>query len=45
MFIFNQVESDNAVGAAAVSVVLLGLALTVLLLIGFFSRRSVRRVV
>ena len=45
VFIFNQVESDNAVGAAAVSVVLLGLALTVLLLIGFFSRRSVRRVV
>ncbi len=45
VFIFNQVESDNAVGAAAVSVVLLALALTVLLLIGFFSRRSVRRVV
>jgi sulfate transport system permease protein len=45
VFIFNQIQSDNAVGAAAVSVVLLGLALAILLLIGFFSRRSVRRVI
>ena len=42
VFIFNQIESDNPVGAAAVSVVLLIVALAVLLVIGFFSRRSVR---
>ena len=42
VFIFNQIQSDNPVGAAAVSVVLLGVALLILLLIGFFSRRSVR---
>jgi ABC-type sulfate transport system permease component len=45
VFIFNQIESDNTVGAAAVSVVLLLIALLVLLLIGFFSRRSVRHAV
>jgi sulfate transport system permease protein len=45
VFIFNQIESDNPIGAASVSVVLLILALAVLLLIGFFSRRSVRHVV
>jgi sulfate transport system permease protein len=44
VFIFNQIESDNPVGAASVSVVLLVLALAVLLAIGFFSRRSVRHV-
>ena len=37
VFIFSQVESDNAIGAAAVSVVLLVLALVVLLV---FSRIS-----
>ena len=42
VFIFNQIQSDNAVGAAAVSVVLLAIALGILLVIGFFSRRSVR---
>jgi sulfate/thiosulfate transport system permease protein len=42
VFIFNQIESDNMVGAASVSVVLLLTALVVLLLIGLFSRRSVR---
>jgi sulfate transport system permease protein len=44
VFIFNQIQSDNVVGAASVSVVLLFVALAVLLLIGFFSRRSVRHV-
>jgi sulfate/thiosulfate transport system permease protein len=42
VFIFNQIQSDNPVGAASVSVMLLLIALLVLLLIGFFSRRSVR---
>jgi sulfate/thiosulfate transport system permease protein len=42
VFIFNQIESDNPVGAAAVSVVLLAIALLVLLALGIFSRRSVR---
>jgi sulfate/thiosulfate transport system permease protein len=45
VFIFNQIQSDNPVGAASVSVMLLLIALLVLLLIGFFSRRSVRHVV
>jgi sulfate transport system permease protein len=42
VFIFSQVESDNTTGAAAVSVVLLGLSLVVLLAMGWLSRRVVR---
>jgi sulfate transport system permease protein len=42
IFIFSQVESDNATGAAAVSVVLLLLALAVLLVFGWASRRVLR---
>jgi sulfate transport system permease protein len=41
-FIFSQVESDNAAGAAAVSVVLLVIALMVLLLFGYLSKRALR---
>jgi sulfate/thiosulfate transport system permease protein len=41
-FIFAQVESDNAVGAAAVSVVLLVIALVVLLAFGWLSKRALR---
>jgi sulfate/thiosulfate transport system permease protein len=41
-FIFSQVESDNPVGAAAVSVVLLVIALAVLLLFGWLSKRALR---
>jgi sulfate transport system permease protein len=41
-FIFSQVESDNPVGASAVSVVLLAIALAVLLLFGWLSRRALR---
>jgi sulfate transport system permease protein len=41
-FIFSQVESDNPVGASAVSVVLLVIALAVLLLFGWLSRRALR---
>jgi len=40
VFIFSQVESDNAAGAAAVSVVLLAISLVVLLVIGWLSTRS-----
>ena len=43
VFVFNQIESDNPVGAAAVSVVLLAAALLILLLIGFLGRKTVRR--
>ena len=43
VFVFNQVQSDNPVGAAAVSVVLLAFALLILLLIGFVGRKGVRR--
>jgi sulfate/thiosulfate transport system permease protein len=43
VFVFNQIESDNPVGAAAVSVVLLAIALTILLVLSFFGRRSIRR--
>jgi sulfate/thiosulfate transport system permease protein len=39
VFIFGQVESDNTVGAAAVSVVLLVVALAVLLLFGWISKK------
>jgi sulfate transport system permease protein len=42
VFIFSQVESDNVVGAAAVSVVLLGISLLVLLAFGWASRRALR---
>jgi sulfate/thiosulfate transport system permease protein len=42
VFIFAQVESDNAVGASAVSVVLLVVALVVLLFFGWLSKRALR---
>ena len=42
VFIFKQIESDNMTGAAAASVVLLAVALAMLLLIGVFSRWSLR---
>jgi sulfate/thiosulfate transport system permease protein len=42
VFIFSQVESDNPVGAAAVSVVLLMIALVVLLIFGWLSKRALR---
>jgi sulfate transport system permease protein len=42
VFIFAQVESDNPIGAAAVSVVLLLVALVVLLIFGWFSKRALR---
>jgi sulfate transport system permease protein len=40
VFIFSQVESDNPIGAAAVSVVLLLIALVVLLVFGMLSKRA-----
>ncbi|HEY6775434.1 MAG TPA: sulfate ABC transporter permease subunit CysT [Thermoleophilaceae bacterium] len=42
VFIFAQVESDNPVGASAVSVVLLLVALVVLLFFGWLSKRALR---
>jgi sulfate/thiosulfate transport system permease protein len=42
VFIFSQVESDNPIGAAAVSVVLLLIALAVLLVFGLLSKRALR---
>ena len=42
VFIFSQVESDNPIGAAAVSVVLLLIALAVLLIFGLLSKRALR---
>jgi len=42
VYIFGQVESGNAVGAAAVSVVLLAIAFSVLLLIGGIRRWATR---
>ena len=42
VFIFSQIQSDNPVSAAAVSVVLLAIALLILVLIGLVSRRSLR---
>jgi len=42
VFIFSQVESDNPVGASAVSVVLLVVALVVLLIFGWMSKRALR---
>ncbi len=41
-FIFSLVESDDPVGASAVSVVLLLIALVVLLFFGYLSRRALR---
>ena len=38
VYIFGQVESDDPIGAAAVSVVLLGISLLVLLTIGILGR-------
>jgi sulfate/thiosulfate transport system permease protein len=42
VFIFGQIQSDNPVSAAAVSVVLLVISLVILVLIGLLSRRSLR---
>jgi sulfate transport system permease protein len=42
VLIFSQVESDNSVGASAVSVVLLVVALVVLLIFGWLSKRALR---
>jgi sulfate transport system permease protein len=42
VFIFGQIESGNTTGAAAVSVLLLVIALIVLFAIGILSRRSLR---
>jgi sulfate/thiosulfate transport system permease protein len=42
VFIFGQVESDNTVAAAAVSVVLLLVALGLLLFFGWLSKRALR---
>jgi sulfate transport system permease protein len=42
VFIFSRVESDDPVGAAAVSVVLLVVALMVLLSFGWLSKRALR---
>jgi sulfate/thiosulfate transport system permease protein len=42
VFIFAQVESDNTTGAAAVSVVLLMIALVVLLLFGWLSKKALQ---
>jgi sulfate/thiosulfate transport system permease protein len=42
VFIFSQVESGNATGAAAVSVVLLAISFCVLLLFGAASRRTLK---
>ena len=41
-FIFSRIESDDPVGAAAVSVVLLVVALVVLLIFGWLSKRAMR---
>jgi sulfate transport system permease protein len=42
VFIFSMVESDNSVAASAVSVVLLLIALVVLLIFGYLSKRALR---
>ncbi len=44
VFIFSQIQSDREITAASVSVVLLGIALLILIAIGFVSRRSLRHV-
>jgi sulfate transport system permease protein len=41
-FIFAQVESDNPIGASAVSVLLLVIALVVLLFFGWLSKKALR---
>jgi sulfate transport system permease protein len=41
--IYNQIENDNTIGAAAVATVLLGIALLVLLSINAFQRFAVKR--
>ncbi|HEX8958666.1 MAG TPA: ABC transporter permease subunit, partial [Solirubrobacterales bacterium] len=43
VFIFNQIESGNTAGAAAVSVVLLGVSLALLALVGLIQRWGGRR--
>jgi sulfate transport system permease protein len=43
VFIFNQIESGNTAGAAAVSVVLLGVSLALLALVSMVQRRGRRR--
>jgi sulfate transport system permease protein len=43
VLVYAQIESDNATGAAAVSVVLLGISFLVLLGISFFARRGAHR--
>ena len=42
VFIFKQVEAGNETAAASVSVVLLAVSVAVLLLIGWFGRRSIK---
>jgi sulfate transport system permease protein len=42
VFIFSQIQSDREVTAAAVSVVLLAIAVVILAVIAFLSRRSLR---
>ena len=42
VFIYSQVESGNLVAASAISVVLLGVALVVLMLITLLSRWAAR---
>jgi sulfate transport system permease protein len=42
VFIFSRVESDDPVGASAVSVVLLIVALVILLIFGWLSKRALR---
>jgi sulfate/thiosulfate transport system permease protein len=43
VFIFNQIESGNTAGAAAVSVVLLGVSLALLAVVGLLQRWGRRR--
>src|SRR4051794_16298503 len=43
VLVYAQIESDNATGAAAVSVVLLAISFFVLLGISFFARRGIHR--
>jgi sulfate transport system permease protein len=43
VLVYGQIESDNATGAAAVSVVLLAISFLVLLGISFFARRGAHR--
>jgi sulfate/thiosulfate transport system permease protein len=43
VLVYGQIESDNATGAAAVSVVLLAISFFVLLVISYVARRGIRR--